>query len=107
MIRRKATKTHKINGSLCLFKKDSGGSREGKIVLAQHNNIQDSDFGSGFTIKLYHSEKEVSEHSWFHTSIVLKPLSLDPSYSDLKLKEEDLQYLKIVGIFACEYSFIQ
>ena len=45
------------NGSVCLFRKDSGGSRDGKIVLAQHTSIQDGDFGSGYTVKEYHSKK--------------------------------------------------
>ena len=32
------------NGSICLFKKYNGGSRNGKIVLCQHNSINDYDF---------------------------------------------------------------
>lgn len=92
------------NGSWCLFRKYSGGTREGKIVLAQHYNIQDSDFGAGYTIKEYHSEKYISENSWTHKSIVLKPLSFDSSFYPIELKEEELTDLKIIGEFVTELN---
>lgn len=92
------------NGSWCLFKKYSGGTREGKIVLAQHYNIQDSDFGAGYTIKEYHSEKNISENSWSHKSIVLKPLSFDSSFYPIELKDEELTDLKIIGEFITELN---
>jgi hypothetical protein len=34
------------NNSVCLFRKDTGGSRNGKIVLAEVSNLQDPDSGS-------------------------------------------------------------
>ena len=87
------------NESWCLFRNDQGGSREGKIVLVEHYKIQDADFGAGFTIKSYHSEKAVGIESWMHTSIVLKPLSDNPAYKEIVLKDDDLEALKVVGIF--------
>ena len=92
------------NGSWCLFKKYSGGIREGKIVLAQHYNIQDSDFGAGYTIKEYHSEKNISGNSCSHKSIVLKPLSFDTSFYPIELKDEELTDLKIIGEFITELN---
>ena len=47
------------NGSICLFKKYRGGSRNGRIVLVQSREIQDNDFGSGYTVKEYQSEKSL------------------------------------------------
>jgi superfamily II DNA or RNA helicase/HKD family nuclease len=87
------------NGSWCLFKKDSEGTREGKIVLVEHYNIQDSDFGSGFTVKEYHSKKIIEQESWKHDEIILKPLSYLSSYEEIILNHDDLSGLKIVGIF--------
>jgi len=88
------------NGSWCLFKEDSGGSREGKIVLVQHHKIHDLDFGSGYTIKSYHSEKEINEDGgWSHKSIVLKPLSTSQHYNEIVLHDEDITLLKVIGIF--------
>ncbi|MFC7356721.1 DNA/RNA helicase domain-containing protein [Jejudonia soesokkakensis] len=87
------------NGSWCLFKKDPGGTREGKIVLVEHYNIQDSDFGSGYTVKSYHSEKIISEDSWHHQSIILKPLSFDPTFKNIVLTEDEISSLKVIGEF--------
>ena len=87
------------NESWCLFKKDTEGSREGKIVLVEHYNIQDSDFGSGFTVKSYHSEKEINQDSWSHKAIILKPLSNDSNYEEIILGKDEISTLKVLGIF--------
>lgn len=89
------------NNSICLFRKYSGGSRDGKIVLVQHSNIQEADFGSGYTIKEYRSKKIIDDDSWNHQSITLKPLSLDSTFNDIILEEDDLNELKVIGIFEC------
>lgn len=86
------------NGSWCLFTADEGGTREGKTVLVQHSSIQDADFGSGFTIKEYHSEKIYDEDGWKHQRIVLKPKS-DREFPDIVLEEDALTELKVVGVF--------
>lgn len=85
--------------SWCLFKKDSGGSRSGKIVLVHQTNIQDFDFGSGFTVKSYESKKTINEETWSHNSIILKPQSTFSKYKDLILSEDDLIDFKIIGVF--------
>ncbi len=87
------------NGSYCLFRKDSGGSRNGKIVLVESLNIKDSDFGSCYTIKEYQSIKYEDENGWQHQSIILKPRSNDSNYRNIELKDDDLQKFKVVGIF--------
>lgn len=90
---------HIPNGSICLFKPESGGSRNGKIVLVENRNIQDQDFNSAFTIKTYSSKKEISEDGWKHTSIVLSPYSFDPTYKDVIINEEDAEGMRIIGEF--------
>lgn len=87
------------NGSYCLFKQDEGGSRNGKIVLVESTSINDSEFGSGYTVKEYHSIKKVSEDGWEHKSIILKPLSTIDSYDSIELSEDDLMNFKVVGVF--------
>ena len=89
------------NGSYCLFKKDTGSSREGKIVLVEHYAIQDSDFGAGYTVKEYSSTKKTEGELWSHESITLKPISYNSSYSAIKLSEDELIGLKVVGVFEC------
>ncbi len=87
------------NNSICLFSKYSGGSRNGLIVLAEHTDIQDSDSGSNYTVKEYHSSKIITDEGWSHTSIVLKPLSNNTEYDDLVLEEDDLATFRIIGVF--------
>lgn len=86
------------NGSLCLFKKDPGGSRNGKIVLVQHTSIQDES-GSRYTVKEYHSKKNTDDNQWNHQYIVLKSLSTSKEFKDIVLKEIETIELKIVGEF--------
>jgi superfamily II DNA or RNA helicase/HKD family nuclease/phage repressor protein C with HTH and peptisase S24 domain len=87
------------NGSICLFKPDTGGSRNGKIVLVENIDIQDQDFNSAFTIKTYSSEKVVTEESHEHKSIVLRPNSFDSSYKNIIINEENGASMRIVGEF--------
>lgn len=89
------------NGSFCLFRKYTGGSRNGKIVLVEHTNIQEPDFGSGYTVKEYHSKKNMDNDQWSHQSISLKPLSFDSAYKDIELSEDELSSLKVIGVFEC------
>lgn len=87
------------NGSICLFKPYTGGSRNGKIVLVENMDIQDQDFNSAFTIKTYSSEKVINEDNWEHQSIVLRPNSYDKTYKSIIINEENAAEMKIVGEF--------
>jgi superfamily II DNA or RNA helicase/SOS-response transcriptional repressor LexA len=87
------------NGSICLFKKYTGGSRNGKIVLVENRDIQDEDFNSAFTIKTYSSEKEAYDENWRHTSIVLRPNSYDDSYKEIIINNENGAQMKVIGEF--------
>ncbi len=89
------------NNSFCLFRVDEGGSRNGKIVLIELYNKQDSESGSRFTIKEYRSKKTIDENQWSHQSIILKPLSENSEFKDIQLDEDELNNLKVVGIFEC------
>lgn len=60
------------------------------VVLAQHRDIHDTDFGGHFTVKVYESEKEhAGDGTWRHRRIILKPDSMDPAYKPIIL--ENLQ----------------
>jgi superfamily II DNA or RNA helicase/phage repressor protein C with HTH and peptisase S24 domain len=87
------------NGSICLFKPYTGGSRNGKIVLVENRDIQDPDFNSSFTIKTYSSEKKITQDGWRHNSIVLRPNSFDSSYQNINITEENAAGMRIVGEF--------
>jgi superfamily II DNA or RNA helicase/HKD family nuclease len=87
------------NGSICMFKQYTGGSKNGKIVLVENRDIQDPDFNSAFTIKTYTSEKSISEESWVHESIVLRPNSFDNTYQNIIISEENAAEMRVVGEF--------
>lgn len=87
------------NGAICLFKKYSGGSRNGQIVVVENTNLQDQDFGSSYTIKEYESKKYQDENGWKHQSIILKPQSFDESYSNIELKDDEINNLRVIGVF--------
>ncbi len=89
------------NGSICLFRKYSGGSRNGKIVLVEHTSKQESEFGSVYTIKEYHSKKNVVGDQWSHHSVTLKPLTYNLEYTDIELTEDESISLIVIGIFEC------
>ncbi len=89
------------NGSYCVFSKDEGGSRNGKIVLVELYDKQDSESGSRFTIKEYNSKKNIEENQWGHESITLKPLSYNSEYKSIELVGDEINSLEVVGIFEC------
>jgi superfamily II DNA or RNA helicase/HKD family nuclease/SOS-response transcriptional repressor LexA len=87
------------NGSICIFKKPDVGSRNGKIVLVELRDVQDTDFHSCFTVKTYSSQKSLNEDSWEHTEIVLKPNSTLKDYKEIVLAEEQAKGMRIIGEF--------
>ncbi|MGO3344143.1 MAG: DNA/RNA helicase domain-containing protein [Marinomonas sp.] len=87
-----------INGSWCLFKANPGGSRNGKIVMVQHRNIEDPDHGGTYTVKTYHSEKIEEDGVLKNKRIVLKPETNAYGYSPIVI-EHDGEELTVIGEF--------
>lgn len=86
------------NGAWCLFRMNPVGTRQGKVVVAQHRTIHDPDLGGSYTVKLHRSEKNVAPNGeWTHTRITLKPDSTDPTYKDLEFGPETVEGLSIVA----------
>lgn len=94
------------NGSVCLFRKDRGGSRNGKIVLVEHAGIYDVDSGSCYTVKEYQSYKSQDGDEWFHKSIRLKPFSDKPEFEELVLTEDQVEIYRVVGVFERVLGFV-
>lgn len=87
------------NGSICLFKKYSGGSRNGLITLVEGRNIADIEFGGNYTIKEYSSKKITDEEGWRHEEIFLLPKSNDSSFKPIILRDEETIDFNVLGIF--------
>ena len=86
------------NGSWCLFKHNPGGTRNGKVVLVQHRDIEDSDHSGSYTVKIYSSEKRTADEAEGNVKIVLKPDTRSSGYIPIVLEspEEDLS---VIGEF--------
>ncbi|MEB2400774.1 MAG: DUF2075 domain-containing protein [Alcaligenaceae bacterium] len=77
------------NGSWCLFRAHPSGTRQGKVVIAQHRSIDDPETGGKYTIKVYSSEKTINpDGSWQHERIVLHPDSLQPGYESIVISRD-------------------
>ncbi len=89
------------NGSWCLFRANPGGTRNGKIVLAQHRDIADIDTGGHYTIKRYRSEKSVRGEN---KRVVLVPESNCSDYEALIFESRVTENLHIVAEFVSVVS---
>jgi superfamily II DNA or RNA helicase/SOS-response transcriptional repressor LexA len=87
------------NNSICIFKKNVTGSRNGKILLIENRDSFDPDFNSAFTVKTYSSEKTITEESYRHDSIILKPNSYHNSFKNIILDEESAKEMSVIGEF--------
>jgi uncharacterized protein len=76
------------NNSYCVFRRGIEGSRQGKIVLVQHNDISDPDTGGKYTVKKYTSKKRATNDSWEHEEINLLPLNSDYDPINIPNSEE-------------------
>ena len=87
------------NGSWCLFKANPGGSRDGKIVLVQHRDIQDPAYAGSYTIKVYKSQKVPTDDGWQHQQITLEPSSNQPEFETLIFNSNQAEELQVIGEF--------
>ena len=86
------------SGAWCLWRANPTGTRQGKVVLAQHRDIQDPELGGRYTVKVYESEKLATDDGdWRHVVIRLKPDSYDPSYTPIVLRDLAEGELSIVA----------
>ena len=86
------------NGSWCLWRLAPRGSLQGKVVLAQHRDIQDAEVGGQYTVKVYASEKEqLGDGSWRHTQVVLNPDSSDAAFGPIELEDGDDDGVRVLA----------
>lgn len=81
------------DGSLCLFRRYSGGSRQGKIYLIQAQGIKNSETGESFVIKKY-QRQTAARSSNSDTPAVIHLISENPRFSPIVLvgmQDEEIQ----------------
>lgn len=92
------------SGSWCLFKTNPVGTRQGKVVVAQHQSIHDPDCAAGFTVKVYESEKNQVGDSWMHSAIRLRPDSTDTRFKSVVIDMSKADGLRIVAELVAVFS---
>ena len=75
------------DGSLCVFRRNVVGSRNGRLVLVRNSELADDN---QYTVKRYRSEKTVTEDGFLQTRIRLE--SLNPAYPSWDLDENEEKY---------------
>jgi phage repressor protein C with HTH and peptisase S24 domain len=91
------------NGAWCLFRYKPTGTRNDKVVVAEHRDINDPETGGSYTVKLYRSKKEQrADGSWRHLEICLRPDSDDPRFKELVFGSEDADTVQIVAELIAE-----
>jgi phage repressor protein C with HTH and peptisase S24 domain len=75
------------DGSLCVFRRNVVGSRNGRLVLVRNSELADDN---QYTVKRYRSEKAVSEEGFLQTRIRLE--SLNPAYPSWDLDPDEEKY---------------
>ena len=89
------------DGSYCVFRKSRGGSRDGLIVLAASEQVTDPEHSLRFTLKRYHSEKEIfDDGTWRHKKITLSPDN--KTFENIVLENIEPDSIKIVAEFVEE-----
>jgi uncharacterized protein len=87
------------NGSWCLFRRVTAGSRDGRVVLAELLDRQDPDGGGRYTVKIYKSAKRLTEDAWEHSTVLLKPDSTNDGYSELRFTSNPDEALRVIAEF--------
>jgi phage repressor protein C with HTH and peptisase S24 domain len=76
-----------LDGSLCVFRRNVVGSRNGRLVLVRNSELADEN---QYTVKRYKSEKTFSEDGFAQVRIRLE--SLNPAYPSWDLDEDSEKY---------------
>ena len=78
------------NGAWCLFRLNPGGTRNGKIVLAQLRDYSDPDSGASFTVKRYESTKAAVDNGGQANILIrLWPESLLEGYHPIEIAPDE------------------
>ncbi len=87
------------NGAWCLFRLNPGGTRNGKIVLAQLRDYTDPDSGAAFTVKRYESIKTAADDGEQANVLVrLKPESMLDGYHPIEIPPDE-EHIRVLAEF--------
>lgn len=82
------------DGDLCLFKKYTGGTRQGRIFLIRAQGLKSNDTGESFVVKKYSRQTPSRQAAKEDTPAVIHLISENPRFSPIVLvglQDEDVQ----------------
>lgn len=85
------------NGAWCLFRENPMGTRQGKIVVARHQAIDDPELGGRYTVKRYFSDKDEGSDGWIHKRVELRPDSDRLEYTSITIEGAHAHEFAIVA----------
>ena len=86
------------NGAYCVFRAPVEGSRDGRVLLVQHREIDDPETGGHYTVKTYRSTKaQGPEGGWRHAEIRLEPDSDAPGYEAIVLRDMEESEVRVIA----------
>ena len=85
-------------GSVCLFKKYTGGSRNGKILLVQARGLTDPESGGRFVVKRYQRKTSVDEDG-DRGHVIIHLVSDNPELQPIILKKSLEEEISTPAIF--------
>lgn len=86
------------SGALCLLRRYSGGSRNGKILLVQARGMVDPESGGSFVIKRYQRITPVGEDE-DRKNVIVHLLSDNPNYPPIVLKKLQEEEISTPAVF--------
>ncbi len=91
------------NGAWCLFEMNPKGTRNNRVVVAEHRSIHDPDTGGSYTVKVYWSTKEQrKDGTWRHLEIRLRPDSDDKKYKEIVFGPDSVGSVRIIAELIAE-----
>jgi len=86
------------DGSYCIFRWERGGSRNGRVVLVECQDLVDPESGGRYTVKTYNSEKELlPDGTWRHKKVILSPTNKE--FSDIVLENVEAELFRVPAEF--------
>jgi DUF2075 family protein len=87
------------NGAWGLFTTEHRGSRQGRVVLAERNELGDPEESGRFTLKTYDARKREGADGIVYDAVTLRPDSSDSRYKPIEIDLEDPDRPRIVAVF--------
>jgi hypothetical protein len=86
------------DGSYCLFRPVTGGSKQGRKLLVWHSGVTDAETGGQYTLKVYQSQKSAADDEELQNAqVILTPLN--PNFSPIVLDAGDEEMVRAIAEF--------